>query len=164
MLDGAAVSTRALPLLLLALACENEPTAARREPSPAPAPAKIEIVKAPPGREATEIIRAETERAAREKKQLVVYVGAPWCEPCVRFHDAAAEGKLDQAFPGVVLLEFDRDKDEVELGKAGCLSRLIPLFARPTPGGRCSERRIEGSIKGQGAVAEITPRLRGILE
>ena len=92
-----------------------------------------------------------------------LYVGAPWCEPCVRFHDAAAAGKLDRDFPDLRLLELDRDRDQAELGKAGCLSQMIPLFARPTPEGRCSERSIEGSIKGDGAVAELTPRLQALL-
>lgn len=143
--------------------CENDAPTARPEAAK-PAAGKVEIVKAEAGQDAVASIRREAERAKSEGKTLVVYVGAPWCEPCVRFHDAAAAGRLDATFPGLRLLEFDRDRDEVELGKAGCLSRLIPLFARPSPEGRCSERRIEGSIKGEGAIAEITPRLRGILQ
>ena len=50
------------------------------------------------------------------------------------------------------------------LGRIQDTTVSVWLFARPTAEGRCSERRIEGSIKGEGAVAEITPRLAGILE
>lgn len=148
-------------VLLASSACDDPPP----KPEPRqPPPGKVELVQTSAGADARATIEREAARAQRDGKKLVVYVGAPWCEPCVRFHDAAAAGRLDQTFPELRLLEFDRDRDEAELGKAGCLSRLIPLFARPSPEGRCSERRIEGSIKGEGAVAEITPRLRGLLE
>jgi len=149
--------------LTLLAACENEAPAPSARATDA-RPRKVEIVQAPVGEDAIATIQRESQRASAEGKKLVVYVGAPWCEPCVRFHDAAAAGKLDATFPSLRLLEFDRDRDETGLAKAGCITRLIPLFARPTSDGRCSDRRIEGSIKGEGAVAEITPRLAGILE
>ncbi len=113
--------------------------------------------------EATAVIAREAERARADGRQLVVYVGAEWCEPCQHFKRAAKDGRLDAVFPGLRVLEFDRDRDEARLGRAGCLSRLIPLFAVPDAQGRCSDRRMEGSIKGPGAVDEIKPRLAGIL-
>ncbi|MBI3202470.1 MAG: thioredoxin [Myxococcales bacterium] len=147
---------------LALVACESD------RPSPEPARAKpagkVELLKLTAGEDVPRAIAREAARAQADKKKLVVYVGAAWCEPCTRFHDAAAKGSLDATFPELRLLELDRDRDEAELRKAGCLSRMIPLFAVPTPDGRCSERRMEGSIKGEGAVAEITPRLRALLE
>jgi hypothetical protein len=110
-----------------------------------------------------ELIQREMDRAAKDGRMLLVYVGATWCEPCQRFHDAAAAGELDSAFPGLRLLEFDRDRDEPLLLQAGCASEYIPLFAKPTPDGRCSGERLEGAIKGEGAVAYITPRLKSLL-
>ncbi len=152
----------ALVVVVSAVACESD------RPQPGPEPAKpagrVEIVKLAAGEDSVHAIAREAARAQTDKKKLVVYVGAAWCEPCTRFHDAAAQGSLDAAFPNLRLLELDRDRDEAELRKAGCLSRMIPLFALPTADGRCSERRMEGSIKGEGAVAEITPRLRALLE
>lgn len=152
----------ALVVVVSAVACESD------RPQPGPEPAKpagrVEIVKLAAGEDSVHAIAREAARAQADKKKLVVYVGAAWCEPCTRFHDAAAQGSLDAAFPNLRLLELDRDRDEAELRKAGCLSRMIPLFALPTADGRCSERRMEGSIKGEGAVAEITPRLRALLE
>ncbi|MFO0565908.1 MAG: thioredoxin [Polyangiaceae bacterium] len=142
-------------------ACEEE-APARKEPPVAPA-GKVEIVKVEAGANVADRIQKEVARAASDHKSLVVYVGAPWCEPCVRFHDAAQAGKLDTVFPNLRLLEFDHDQHEVGLRQAQCTSRLIPLFARPDDAGRCSERRIEGSIKGEGAVDEIVPRLKGLL-
>ena len=100
----------------------------------------------------------------QQGKQLVVYVGASWCEPCRRFHDAAVAGQLDTVFPGVRMLAFDADRDAQALAHAGYTSNLIPLFALPNPDGTASDRRIEGSIKGEGAVGQIVPRLQQMLD
>ncbi len=149
--------------LLAACGCEQEKSTPA-ERAPAKEAAHVEIVAAPAGNEeATSIIQREGIRAAKDGRHLLVYVGAPWCEPCRRFHEAAARGDLDQAFPTLRLLEFDHDRDEARLERAGCISRLIPLFAKPDAAGRCSAEHIEGSIKGPGAVAEITPRLAHLL-
>lgn len=150
-------------LIPFVVGCESPSTEPSREPAPQPA-GRVEIVGVPAGsEEATTLIQRETERARADGKKLVVYVGAEWCEPCKYFHAAAAAGQLDRDFPSLRLLEFDRDRDEQRLGRAGCLSRLIPLFALPDAEGRCSGRRIEGSIKGPDAVAEIKPRLSALL-
>lgn len=109
------------------------------------------------------VVQAEIERAGREGRDLVVYVGARWCEPCTRFHDAIQAGSLDTAFPTLRLLEFDLDRDEARLRSAGYASRMIPLFVIPAPTGEASPLRMEGSIKGEGAVPEIAPRLRALL-
>jgi hypothetical protein len=55
------------------------------------------------------------------------------------------------------------DRDGEALATAGFVSRLIPLFALPAATGRDSGKRIEGSVKGEEAVTEITPRLRALL-
>lgn len=143
----------------LAFGCEESPKAT---PEPTAA-GKVEILTAPADDDAALVIQRANEQARLDGKELVVYVGAPWCEPCERFHKAAVAGELDATFPKLRLLEFDRDKDEARLGRAGCLSTLIPLFAKPDAAGRCSDARVEGSIKGDGAVANITPRLARIL-
>src|SRR5205085_1867926 len=132
----------------------------RADPTIAP---KVEIVKAGAG-DVAPIVKTARDKAIADKKKLVVYVGATWCEPCMRFHDAAAAGKLDAVFPNLRLLEFDLDVDRERLEAAGYTSRLIPLFAAPRADGTASSARIEGSIKGDGAVAEITPRLRAVID
>ena len=124
---------------------------------------KVEFLVAPPTGEVATIVDSEQKRAAREGRKLLVYVGATWCEPCQRFHHAAADGKLDAAFPTLRFVEFDSDRDSERLATAGYVSRFIPLFARPGSDGRASGRQIEGSVKGEGAVDEITPRLRQLL-
>jgi hypothetical protein len=40
---------------------------------------------------------------------------------------------------------------------------LIPLFVVPDASGRASDKRFEGSVKGDRAVSNIAPRLRQIL-
>ena len=108
-------------------------------------------------------VAAEQRRVVAAGGRLLVYVGASWCEPCKRFHDAVVAGKLEGHFMGLTLLEFDRDQHGTALDEAGYRSRLIPLFALAQADGRASGRQIEGSIKGAGAVANIVPRLRSLL-
>jgi thiol-disulfide isomerase/thioredoxin len=127
-------------------------------------PGKVEIAAAPPDGDVPTVVRDELRRARGQGRELLVYVGAVWCEPCQRFHRAAAAGALDREFPRLRLLEFDADRDGARLVQAGYTSKLIPLFALPSDDGRASGRQIEGSIKGEGAVAEITPRLRALLK
>ena len=123
----------------------------------------VRIVHASYGIDAARVVREERERAKGDGRDLVVYVGAKWCEPCKYFHKAAEHGDLDGEFPDLTLLEFDLDEDRDRLTRAGYVSEFIPLFAMPGPDGRASEKKFEGSVKGEGAVANIAPRLRSLL-
>jgi hypothetical protein len=123
----------------------------------------VRIVRAGAGSDAARVVRDERERAKGDGRDLVVYVGARWCEPCKVFHGAAQKGDLDGEFPDLTLLEFDLDDDRGRLTAAGYVGEYIPLFAMPAPDGRASDRKFEGSVKGDGAVANITPRLRKLL-
>jgi hypothetical protein len=174
----------ALVLVAGALAC-SRPEEPRKDPSTPPAPPpttpapsasgssapfsmmlptnQLRFVYAPKGADASAIIRDESARQKALGRRLLVYVGAKWCEPCQTFHHAAARGELDQAFPDLTLIEFDADADADRLRDAGYVSRFIPLFAVPADNGRHSGKFIEGSVKGERAVAEITPRLRDLL-
>jgi len=123
----------------------------------------VRFVHAPAGDDAAKVVRDERERARSDGRDLVVYVGATWCEPCQHFHRAAQRGELDAEFPDLTILEFDLDADRERLRRAGYVSDFIPLFAMPGADGRASERKFEGSVKGSGAVANIAPRLRKLL-
>lgn len=105
---------------------------------------------------------AEAQLSAGDAR-VVVYVGASWCEPCQRFHHALEAGELDDVLLGVRFIEYDSDTAKPALEAAGYRSRLIPLFALPAEDGRASGRQQEGSIKGEGAVANIVPRLRALM-
>jgi len=145
---------RFAPLLLaLATACGGE----RAHP-------RLELVDAPEVQDVAVYVRGALVNAEQAHKRLLVYVGASWCEPCRRFHDAAAAGQLDEAFGSLRVLVFDADRDKDALQRAGYVSNRIPLFALPRPDGTSSGKQIEGSIKGEGAVAEITPRLQTLLQ
>lgn len=128
-----------------------------------PAPKAVEILDAPPAGDVAVEVKQELDRAHHDGRQLLVYVGATWCEPCQRFHSAARAGKLNAYFPQLRLLDFDSDRDGERLATAGYVSRLIPLFAVPNADGRASGRQMEGSVKGDGAVSEIVPRLSALL-
>jgi hypothetical protein len=93
----------------------------------------------------------------------IVYVGASWCEPCQRFHRALQNGELDAALPGTRFIDYDYDLAKPALEADGYHSQLIPLFALPNSDGKSSGHSIEGSIKGDGAVGNIVPRLRELL-
>ncbi len=123
----------------------------------------IRFVKAEAG-EVSQVVRAEREKAAADGRDLIVYVGAKWCEPCQRFHHAAQRGELDVEFPNLTILEFDLDEDRDRVVAAGYSSKMIPLFVTPGPDGRASSLRFEGGVKGERAVSNITPRLRKLLE
>jgi len=151
-------------LVVVAVAGCGTPTPQKQQQQQQQGGGGVELVPAPPTGDVAVVVRGELARAGRDGKQLLVYVGATWCEPCRRFHQAAAEHKLDAAFPKLRLLEFDNDRDGERLAFAGYTSRFIPLFARPKPDGQSSGRQIEGSIKGDGAVGEIVPRLRTLLD
>lgn len=140
---------------LLAACSKEEPV--KSEPA-----APVEIIKTT-GADVAETVRREVVRAKADKRDLLVYVGATWCEPCQYFHNAAAAGELNATFPGLRLVEFDLDRDREALQRAGYGSTMIPLFALPREDGSGSGEQIEGSIKGPGAVAQIAPRLKELL-
>lgn len=143
----------ALIVLLLAVGCDDKPKP------------KVEIIAAPSGESVEAIVKREAARAGAEGRDLVIYVGATWCEPCQYFHQAAERGDLDDTFPTLRMLEFDRDRDEARLRAAGCLSSMIPLFAAPTPDGRCDQRlQVMGGIKGAGTVTFLSDRLKKMLD
>ena len=108
-------------------------------------------------------VRAAIAEADADGRSLVVYVGATWCEPCRRFHDAVKAGLLDDALSGVRFLEFDHDAHQDGLKRAGYLKRFVPLFAIPKPDGHASERLHQGAVRGPGAVDFIMPRLSALL-
>jgi len=141
---------------------QEEPPPKKEPERAAAAPKRVQIVKAP-AEDVASTVKKQLEAAKSAGRDLVVYVGATWCEPCQRFHAAAERGELDSAFPGLVLLEFDLDRDGERLAADGYSSQFIPLFVVPNTDGTASPRRFEGSVKGDGAVADITPKLRGIL-
>lgn len=186
---NARVSRVVRAIALLALACaacqrgNAEPAATKSAPPAASHeapregaidPANGPLVLAPthqirwtePPAGTTDVAAAVRDALARAKadgRTLVVYVGATWCEPCQRFHHAVDRGELDDAFPSLTVLAFDADRDSEALATAGYVSRLIPLFAVPRADGQASGRAIEGSVKGEQAVGEITPRLHALL-
>lgn len=124
---------------------------------------RIEIREALAAGPIAAYVRQEDERARQDGRRLVVYVGATWCEPCRRFLDAARAGELDGEFGHLRLLEFDLDRDREALAAAGYRSELIPLIALPGADGRGNGRGMQGSVKGEGAVANMRPRLRELL-
>jgi hypothetical protein len=141
----------------------SEPGAPAKSSAPAAPAGHMRVREAPADGDVEQVVRGALDDTTREKRRLVVYVGATWCEPCQRFHHAAERGELDSTFPDVDLLAFDLDRDNERLASAGYVSKLIPLFALPAPDGRASGKQVEGGIKGEGAVAFMAPRLQKML-
>jgi thiol-disulfide isomerase/thioredoxin len=119
---------------------------------------RAELVPAPPG-DVAATVRAESALAQTQNRNLLVYVTASWCGPCQRFHEAVRSGRLDGKLPRLRLLEFDLDRDDANLQRAGYRSKIIPLFARPGPDGRASGRAIEGAGSSAAAMDELVVRL-----
>jgi len=140
-------------------AADTKVAAAPAAPTSAPKP---EFVHPEPG-EIPEVVLTALQSATADGRQLVVYIGASWCEPCQAFHDALERGELDGELAGVRFLEFDSDEDGDQLRAAGYGGRLIPRFVTPGLDGRAGDHRMEGGIKGAGAVANIMERLTPLL-
>jgi thiol-disulfide isomerase/thioredoxin len=127
--------------------------------------AKTQWVEAPKKlQDMTLYIAEQRQLAAEQDKQLVVYVGATWCEPCQRFQDAVQAGALDTTFPNIRFLKFDADKHEQAIVRAGYASKYIPLFSIPNDKGEPQGRQFMGAIKGEGAVPYIVPKLQKLLQ
>jgi hypothetical protein len=157
------LTVASLLLVTPVLACQASPSAANASPATTSAARHVRVIPAPEFPDAAILIADLGEQARQAQRALLVYVGAPWCEPCRYFHAAAERGELDADFGDLDLLVFDSEHDGARLQAAGYSSRLIPLLALPGANGRASGRSIEGSIKGPGAVAQITPRLKALL-
>ena len=109
-------------------------------------------------------VQEQVEIADAAHLRVLVYVGATWCEPCQRFHEAVQRGELNGALNGLRFLEFDQDRDAGALKVAGYSYQYIPVLALPDPDGRNHGRMITGSIKGPNAVKEnLVPRLQALL-
>jgi thiol-disulfide isomerase/thioredoxin len=146
---------RVLVVVLGALACSKPP--------PAVANPHVRMLQGDPNGDLAPVVAKQYAASKAEGRRLVVYVGATWCEPCQRFHHAVEQGQLDHDFPDLDLLAFDADLDGERLEWAGYHSDLIPLLALPNADGKASGQKVEGSIKGDGAVGDLAPRLRGLL-
>lgn len=134
---------------------------------PAPPPQqlqKVSLSAAPAEGDVAPFVASTLAAAKQKNRKLLVYVGAKWCEPCKRFHDAVTQGKFDARFPQLDLVEFDLDRDESRLRAAGYTSEYIPLFARPDDNGRGSGRQFAGSIKGEAALGDLERKLTSLLQ
>ncbi len=141
-----------------------KPTTPAAQGGPTPLiPKQVRVIAAPSQATVEAAVKDELEGAKKEGRDVIVYVGAPWCEPCKKFHHAVERGELDDKLPNLTLIEFNLDEDRDRLSKAGYVSQFIPMFALPRADGHASGKYIEGSIKGDGAVQEIIPRLTKLL-
>ena len=109
-------------------------------------------------------VQEQVELADAAQLRVLVYVGASWCEPCQRFHEAVERGELNGTLNGLRFLEFDQDQDAAALKTAGYLYQYIPVLALPDPDGRNHGKMISGSIKGSRAIqGDLVPRLQALL-
>lgn len=153
-----------IPCLLL-LGCTGKPPESKPAPAQAAAAAASSKPRFVPTTETGDVAeQVKTVVGASGDETVVVYVGASWCEPCQTFHAALERGELDASLAGVKFMEFDSDRDNARLEAAGYGGRLIPRFAMPGPDGRFGGKKIEGGIKGDGAVDHILKRLLPMLE
>ncbi len=151
------------------ISCENnaqktaEPIAAPESPQVDRQTHKAEF-SLPGDGVVSEVVAGALVLAEQDKRQLIVYVGASWCEPCEYFAGALKSSSLPKELDNWRFLKFDHDKDEARLDESGYGGQMIPRFVIPRQDGRGSERRFEGGIKGPEAVGYLTTRLRALVE
>ncbi len=138
-----------------------EGSASEAKAEPTRASRGVDVVHAPGGPVA-ELVAAEQARAKRDKRRLLVYVGATWCEPCEVFMHGIASGKMPPDLSDLRILKFDFDKDEERLDASNYGGRMIPRFVRPGADGLGGSMRFEGSVKGPEAWENILPRLQAL--
>jgi thiol-disulfide isomerase/thioredoxin len=126
-------------------------------------PQTVQFITAEPG-DAVQVVAQQLARSKAAQRRLLVYVSAPWCEPCRMFHQAVDRGELTGKLGPLDLLAFDAEADAERLLIGGYESRFIPCFAVPGADGKGTGRQIEGSVKGDGAVADLVPRLLPLLQ
>jgi len=147
------------------------------EPDPAPSAAErgprvvktartgtCEVVTGIAAGPAEQAIADEMSRAAAAARRAVVYIGAPWCAPCVRFKKALLAGELEGILPGVRLLEFDNDLDGDRLRAAGYKWRLVPMFAVPDHAGRPAGLQTAGVPGKDAPMAPLGKRVAELLD
>lgn len=149
---------RLAAILLLQACTKPQPAAPAVDPA-----ATVRFITPPLDGAVSTILVAQQEKARAEHRRVLLYAGAPWCEPCRYFHEAVDRGELTGRLGALDLVAFDGQADAERMLLSGYESQLIPLFALPGPDGKASGRHIEGSIKGPGAVEEIVPRLKALL-
>lgn len=127
--------------------------------TPAPAAAKLRIVEPPEEGDVLTIVRAQRVKAVEEKRIFVVYIGAPWCPPCVRFHDAIKSHELDEKLANYTIMQFDLDRDGQRLLAAGYGSKFIPYFVLPGPDGKKAQAFEVKILKKEEALREVVDGL-----
>src|SRR5580700_10307870 len=122
-------------LLLLASCAQTERSATAADAGSGAVSGHVRLIDAPDFADSAVLIADLAEQSRQAHRTPVVYMGAPWCEPCRYLHAAAADGGLDADFPDLDLLVFDDDRDAARLQRAGYVSKYIPLLAVPSPDG-----------------------------
>lgn len=108
------------------------------------------------------VIADEIALASRADRRCIVYVGAPWCEPCKRFKAALVAGELDAQLKGFRFIELDADLDKQRLADAGYSMTLVPFFAAPTPLGGNSGRTTAGVPNKDSPMAPLAKRVAAL--
>ena len=125
--------------------------------------ATVRFVAPEEGEVAPQLVR-RLAQAKIDQRKVLVFVSAPWCEPCRVFHQAVDRGELTGKLGPLDLVAFDSEPDAERLLMSGYESRLIPAFTAPGEDGRATPRHLEGSVSGPAAVSDLVPRILEILK
>ncbi|MDP1821604.1 MAG: thioredoxin family protein [Archangium sp.] len=138
-------------------------SACKASPPPLDPKATVRFLTAEEGEVAPQLVRRMTQAKA-DQRRVLVYVSAPWCEPCRVFHTAVDRGELTGKLGALDLVAFDAEPDAERLLMSGYEQRFIPAFHVPGADGRASAKHLEGSVNGAGAVADLVPRILELLK
>lgn len=149
-------------LLLVASLCAGCTKSTPAAPTPDPN-ATVRFITPPVEGVVATIMSDQLKRSQAEKRRVLLYASATWCEPCRVFHEAVDRGELTGKVGALDLVAFDAQMDAERMLLSGYESQFIPAFAVPGPDGKATGKHIEGSVKGSAAVADLVPRLNELL-
>jgi thiol-disulfide isomerase/thioredoxin len=151
---------RSFLVVLLLVGCTKSSTPAEAPIDPA---ATVRFITPPMDGDVAAIMSAQRAKSKGEGRQVLLYCGASWCEPCRYFHEAVDRGELIGKVGALDLVAFDAQVDAERMLMSGYESQFIPLFAAVGPDGKATGKKLEGSVKGSGAVDDLVPRLKALL-
>jgi thiol:disulfide interchange protein len=151
-------------MLVLAVSCKKDPSAAEPQPDPRPATtaASSDWMEVPAGTPLATALADFAAKAIDAGKKPYAYLHASWCGPCKAIEKThATDPLMIDAFHGTAILTIDVDAaDEKALKAQQLRGQVIPVFYKLDRTGKPTGDRIDGGAWGDNIPANMAPPLK----